>query len=109
MLSVAHKLILHINSQASVLRAALGEITTQDNESWIYPLWSIGWDLSILCGPLIGAALAQPAEQYPGSWISRIAFFREFPFFLPCAVAAGMAGLAFLLMFFLFEEASTFH
>ncbi|KAJ9115834.1 hypothetical protein QFC22_004976 [Naganishia vaughanmartiniae] len=89
---------------ASVLRAALGEITTQDNESWIYPLWSIGWDLSILCGPLIGAALAQPAEQYPESWIAKVAFFKEFPFFLPCAVAAGFAGLAFVLMFFMFEE-----
>lgn len=93
--------------QASVLRAALGEITTQESENWVYPLWSIGWDLSIMLGPLVGAALAQPAEQYPGSWIGRSALLQKFPFFLPCAVAAGYAVVAFGMIFFFFEEVST--
>lgn len=92
--------------QASVLRAALGEITTQESENWAYPLWSIGWDLSIIMGPLVGATLSQPAEQYPDSWLGRIVFLQKFPFFLPCATAAAFALMAFLLIFFLFEEVS---
>lgn len=91
-------------SQASVLRAALGEITTQESENWAYPLWSIGWDLSIIMGPLVGATLSQPAEQYPDSWIGKSVFLQKFPFFLPCASAAAFALLAFVLIFFLFEE-----
>ena len=93
-------------SQASVLRAALGEITTQESENWAYPLWSIGWDLSIIMGPLVGATLSQPAEQYPNSWLGKIAFLQKFPFFLPCATAAAFALMAFLLIFVLFEEVS---
>jgi MFS family permease len=92
--------------QASVLRAALGEITTQESENWAYPLWSIGWDLSIIIGPLVGATLSQPAEQYPRSWIGRNAFLREFPFFLPCAAAAGYALLCVVLISVFFEEVS---
>jgi hypothetical protein len=91
-------------SQASVLRAALGEITDASNEGWVYPLWSISWDLSIIIGPLIGSTLSNPAKQYPNSWFGQIPLFKTFPYLPPCLFVAALAWISLLMAALLFEE-----
>ncbi|WWD21802.1 hypothetical protein CI109_106290 [Kwoniella shandongensis] len=89
---------------SSVLRATLAEITDQEAEGWVYPLWSIFWDLSCVLAPAVGALLANPVKQYPKSWIGHVNFFRKFPYFLPCTFAAGFAFLSAFLVFLFLEE-----
>lgn len=91
-------------SQASVLRAALGEITDASNEGWVYPLWSISWDLSIIIGPLIGSTLSNPAKQYPNSSFGQIPLFKTFPYLPPCLFVAALAWISLLMAALLFEE-----
>ncbi|OCF54197.1 hypothetical protein L486_08394 [Kwoniella mangroviensis CBS 10435] len=67
----------NLSGQASVMRAVLGEITTKDNEGWVYPLWTVCWDLACVVGPAIGALLQNPATQYPNSWMAKSSFFEE--------------------------------
>lgn len=70
----------------------------------MYPLWSICWDLSILIGPIIGAALSNPAKQYPESWLGQSALFRRFPYLPPCLFCAALTWVSFITAALFFEE-----
>ncbi|ODN95812.1 hypothetical protein L198_04430 [Cryptococcus wingfieldii CBS 7118] len=89
---------------ASVMRAVLGDITPKKDEGWVYPLWTIGWDLSCVIGPALGALLQNPASQYPSSWIGQIKFLEKYPYFLPCAFISALSFLSFFLVLFCLEE-----
>ncbi|WVQ94823.1 hypothetical protein IAU59_001906 [Kwoniella sp. CBS 9459] len=89
---------------ASVMRAVLGEITTKENEGWVYPLWTVCWDLACVVGPAIGALLQNPARQYPDSWLANSRFLRKNPYFLPSGLIACMSLLAAVLVLFCLEE-----
>ncbi|ORY26992.1 major facilitator superfamily domain-containing protein [Naematelia encephala] len=89
---------------ASVMRAVLGEMTTKETEGWVYPLWSICWDLSCIVGPALGAMLESPARQYPHSWLGNRRLLRTYPYLLPCAFVSGMALVAAVLVLFCLKE-----
>jgi hypothetical protein len=55
--------------------------------------------------PNIGGLLANPADRWPHR-IGHITFFRDYPYFLPCAVAAFVAMLCFLLTLVGLKEVS---
>lgn len=55
--------------------------------------------------PIIGGLLSNPAGRWPDS-IGHIAFFKDYPYFLPCAVAGLVSLLCFLLTLFGLEEVS---
>ncbi|WWD10212.1 hypothetical protein V865_008346 [Kwoniella europaea PYCC6329] len=92
---------------ASVMRAVLGEITTKDNEGWVYPLWTVCWDLACVVGPAIGALLQNPATQYPDSWMAKSSFLRKNAYFLPSALIGSMSLLAAVLVLFCLEETNS--
>ena len=87
-----------------MLKAILGEITTEETEGWVYPLWSICWDLAVVIGPALGAFLHNPGKQYPDLWIGQIPLLSRYPYLLPCGVAATLAFLALILVYFCLEE-----
>ncbi|ODO01479.1 hypothetical protein I350_06299 [Cryptococcus amylolentus CBS 6273] len=94
---------------ASVMRAVLGDITPKKDEGWVYPLWTIGWDLSCVIGPALGALLQTPASQYPSSWIGQIKFLEKYPYFLPCVLISALSFLSFFLILFCLEETHQVH
>ncbi|KAG0329474.1 hypothetical protein BGZ99_001860 [Dissophora globulifera] len=56
-----------------------------------------------LIGPVLGGYLANPAKTFPdifGDW----AFFIEYPYFLPCFVAAMGSVVGFVVGYFFLEE-----
>lgn len=61
-------------------------------------LFSFHWSYS----PLIGGALADPANEYPRLFDR--AFFRDYPYFLPCFVTGLVAFAVGLATFFFLEE-----
>jgi hypothetical protein len=53
--------------------------------------------------PIIGGALSRPAERFPNVF-GNIKFFKEYPYFLPCAVPATFTIVAWLVTFFFLKE-----
>ncbi|KAG7562278.1 hypothetical protein FFLO_02266 [Filobasidium floriforme] len=94
---------------ASVIRATLGEITPPEAEHWVYPLYTVIWDVSVIVGPILGATLADPARQYPGTWFGNIKLFQDHPFLPPCALIAAMAMAAAAATLFVLEESLEKH
>ena len=91
------------------MRAALGDMTPPDKEGWVYPLWSICWDVSCVIGPAIGALLQDPAAQYPDSYFGRSDFFKQYPFFLPLSFVSVLAVCASFVILVFFREVGTSH
>ncbi|KAK4686733.1 hypothetical protein P7C73_g3383, partial [Tremellales sp. Uapishka_1] len=89
---------------SSVMRAVLGEMTTKETEGWVYPLWSVCWDLSCVVGPTLGALLVDPSRQYPNSWVGTLRTFQQYPYLLPCAVVSSLSFSAMFLVLFGLEE-----
>jgi hypothetical protein len=52
---------------------------------------------------MIGGSLSRPAEQFPRLFGNN-AFLKQYPYFLPCAVPATFAIMAWLVTFFFLKE-----
>ncbi|KAG6860744.1 hypothetical protein C0995_008009 [Termitomyces sp. Mi166 len=66
---------------------------------WLPAMWSTG----ITLGPLIGGTMAQPAVRWPDT-LGHIQFFRDYPYFLPCVTAGGIAFISFLYAYYFLNE-----
>jgi hypothetical protein len=52
--------------------------------------------LSVLTSPMLGGVLSRPAATWPDTF-GKIIFFHEYPYFLPCGVAALIALTSFFI------------
>ncbi|EPQ58389.1 MFS general substrate transporter [Gloeophyllum trabeum ATCC 11539] len=86
----------------AVIQSILAEITDSSNQAIAYPLFGLMWPLGVIVGPLLGGALSKPNEQFPQ--VFDCAFFRTFPYFLPCAVASCICLLGAALALLFLEE-----
>ncbi|CEJ93617.1 hypothetical protein VHEMI09195 [[Torrubiella] hemipterigena] len=84
-----------------VCRTIIGDSFPPKTQASAYSWFAFSGNMGILLGPLIGGALAKPAEQYPNVF-GHIAFFKTYPYALPgfafsliCLV--GAVACAFLL------------
>lgn len=48
-------------------------------------------------GPVIGGGFESPARNYPDSFFARIPIFQQFPYLLPCTIAAAFLATGALL------------
>lgn len=91
------------NGNIGVTKSVMIEITDPADVpaafGWIPAVWSIG----ITLGPVIGGALARPALRWPGTF-GKLAFFRDFPYFLPCVTAGSVAFVSYLYTYFFLQE-----
>lgn len=65
-----------------VCRTIIGDSCPRKEQAWAYSWFAFTGNLGLLIGPLIGGALAKPAEQYP-SLFGGVAFFEKYPYALP--------------------------
>ncbi|KAF8069881.1 major facilitator superfamily domain-containing protein [Lyophyllum atratum] len=91
------------NGNIGVSRSMMVEITDPEDLptalGWIPAMWSAG----ITFGPVVGGAAARPAMQWPETF-GKIAFFHDYPYFLPCAAAGSIAFISFLYAYFFLCE-----
>ncbi|KAH7099280.1 MFS general substrate transporter [Auriculariales sp. MPI-PUGE-AT-0066] len=90
------------NGNIGVVKTVLGELTDASNVAqgfaWVPVVWSAGATL----GPLLGGSLSQPHERF-GHWFAN-AFWQEYPYLLPCLVAATYSAFIVIIgAFFLIE------
>jgi hypothetical protein len=52
--------------------------------------------------PFIGGALARPADNFPNLFSG--SFWEDYPYFLPCGVAASVVAATTIILFFFLEE-----
>jgi hypothetical protein len=119
---VARSLNGALNGNIGVLKSQFGALFDESNMATAYAYLPIAWSTGSTIGyrlssrsrvylqadvashrPLIGGALSRPATRFPGTMFDT-SFLREYPYFLPCAVPATFAGVAWLVSFFWLEE-----
>ncbi|KAG5642303.1 hypothetical protein DXG03_003023 [Asterophora parasitica] len=97
------------NGNIGVSKSVLGEITDSTNVADAYALMPLNWsfgstigqvDMITACShsniffrPILGGILSQPAKSWPDLF-GKIAFFHQYPYFLPCAIAGLIAGVS---------------
>ncbi|KAG6906174.1 hypothetical protein DXG01_015437 [Tephrocybe rancida] len=91
------------NGNVGVAKSMMVEITDPADVpiafGWLPAMWSTG----ITLGPLIGGTMAQPGLRWPDT-LGQMQFFHDFPYFLPCATAGGIAFISFLYAYFCLKE-----
>ncbi|KAK2467032.1 hypothetical protein APHAL10511_001290 [Amanita phalloides] len=92
------------SGNAAVVLSALGEVTDSTNQALAFPIFGLCWPLGGIIGPLIGGALAKPADRFPK--FLDIPFMRQYPYFLPCLVTSLIAFVAYMTAYFFLHETS---
>ncbi|KAG0032688.1 hypothetical protein BGZ81_010299, partial [Podila clonocystis] len=86
-----------------VAKSMLGEIADPSNQSQAFSIFGFAWGIGMIVGPVLGGYLANPAKNFPetfGNW----QFFIDYPYFLPCLVAASGGVVGFIVGYFFLEE-----
>ncbi|KAF4614417.1 hypothetical protein D9613_003332 [Agrocybe pediades] len=91
-----------LNSNASVIKSMLGEITDHSNSADAFAPLHVPWAVGSSFGALAGGWLARPQEHLPR--IFGGPFWSEYPYFLPCAVMGLISSGAFLVLFVGLDE-----
>jgi MFS family permease len=84
------------------IRTMLSELSTSKTQARIFSWFAFSGNMGILFGPLLGGALADPAEQYP-SIFGGVPFFVKYPYALP-SLAISAIGLSAVIATALFTE-----
>ncbi|KAG2039614.1 major facilitator superfamily domain-containing protein [Suillus americanus] len=93
-----------LNGNVGVMKTMMGELTDSTNMAQAFALIPIVWSLGGFLGPLMGGTLARPQDHWPVIFADP--FWGNYPYFLPCAVAACLLFLACFTMIFFLEETS---
>ncbi|KAF8597739.1 MFS general substrate transporter [Ceratobasidium sp. AG-I] len=90
-----------LNGNAGVIKSIVCEITDESNRAQSFALLSVIWSSGSTLGPLIGGTLAHPSIHFPSifghpvwrriPFPTQSGFWAEYPYFLPCFAAAGVA------------------
>ncbi|KAG2751110.1 MFS general substrate transporter [Suillus brevipes Sb2] len=95
-----------LNGNVGVMKTMMGELTDSTNMAQAFALFPIVWSIGGFVGPLMGGTLARPQDHWPALFAN--SFWGNYPYFLPCAVAACLFVLAlFMMLIFLEETLST--
>ncbi|KAG6841116.1 hypothetical protein C0991_001685 [Blastosporella zonata] len=86
------------NGNIGVSKSVVGELTDSTNMADAFALMPLMWSIGSTIGPIMGGVLSQPAKTWPDLF-GRFVFFHQYPYFLPCAVAAFIAFLPSVFAF----------
>ncbi|KAG1748659.1 major facilitator superfamily domain-containing protein [Suillus lakei] len=91
-----------LNGNVVVMKTMMGELTDSTNMAQGFALIPIIWCIGGFLGPLMGGTLARPQDRWPTLFSG--SFWGNYPYFLPCAVAACLLVLALVMMSIFLEE-----
>ncbi|KAG5653633.1 hypothetical protein H0H81_011735 [Sphagnurus paluster] len=81
------------NGNIGVSKSVMAELTDSTNIADAFAMIPLMWSFGSTIGPIVGGILSEPAKTWPDLFGSSL-FFRQYPYFLPCAVAAFIAFLS---------------
>ncbi|THV02477.1 MFS general substrate transporter [Dendrothele bispora CBS 962.96] len=82
-----------LNGNIGVLKSMMGELTDETNIAQGMALMPITWSTG---EPMLGGWLSNPHERFP-SIFGHSEFWKEYPYALPCFVAAGYCAFVWVL------------
>ncbi|KAG6906073.1 hypothetical protein DXG01_016037 [Tephrocybe rancida] len=91
-----------LNGNSGVMKSVMGELTDPSNRAQGFSLMPAVWATGATLGPLFGGTLAKPAENFPRLFGG--AFWKAFPYFLPCVATSGFVFITFLITAVFFKE-----
>ncbi|KAL0093566.1 major facilitator superfamily domain-containing protein [Phycomyces blakesleeanus] len=99
-----------LNGNIGVLKSMVAELTAgqpADKRARAFSLLPLMYGLGSIIGPILGGFLVHPVETYPdifgrGGFITD--FLTEYPYFLPCFIAAIICSLGLIFGLFQLEE-----
>jgi hypothetical protein len=92
-----------LNGNIGVIKSMMVEITDSTNLAQAYAYMPIAWSSGSTLGPFVGGLLSRPADRFPnmfGDW----EFFKQYPYFLACAVPATYSAVAWLVTYLFLQE-----
>ncbi|KAJ3411113.1 hypothetical protein HDV05_002722 [Chytridiales sp. JEL 0842] len=92
-----------LNGNIGVAKSVMGEITDATNQAKGFSIFGLVWALGMICGPMLGGLLTNPAQNFP-SLFGNCVFLKENPYFLPCFLSACVSMTGFVIGFFYLEE-----
>ncbi|TCD61847.1 hypothetical protein EIP91_007837 [Steccherinum ochraceum] len=101
-LVISRCLVGMLNGNTGVMKSMMAELTDSTNIAQAFALIPIVWSAGATVGPFMGGTLANPHEQWPE--IFSHPFWREYPYFLPCAASAVFSLVVFVLVAVLLKE-----
>ncbi|EIW57758.1 MFS general substrate transporter [Trametes versicolor FP-101664 SS1] len=85
-----------LNGNIGVTKSAMAEITDETNRArgfaFIHLIWTVGGTI----GPIVGGVLARPADRWRRA-MHPFAFWKVYPYFLPCITVASLIMCTFVL------------
>jgi hypothetical protein len=100
---IARSLNGALNGNIGVLKSQFGALFDETNMAYAYAYVPMAWSTGSTLGPLIGGGLSWPTRRFPDTF-GHSKFFADYPYFLPCAVPATFAALAWVVSYFFLEE-----
>ncbi|KIK35705.1 hypothetical protein CY34DRAFT_561840 [Suillus luteus UH-Slu-Lm8-n1] len=91
-----------LNGNVGVMKTMMGELTDSTNMAQAFALFPVVWSIGGFVGPLLGGTLARPQDHWPALFAN--SFWGNYPYFLPCGVAACLIVLALFMMSIFLEE-----
>lgn len=83
-----------------VARGCVAAVTDMTNEGRAYAIMGFCWGLGGVAGAIIGGSFEKPADKWP-SVFGQVPLLVEYPYLLPCAVAASITLTGSFLSLFL--------
>ncbi|KAH7923425.1 MFS general substrate transporter [Leucogyrophana mollusca] len=91
-----------LGGNVGVMKSMMGELTDSTNRAQGFGLIILAWSTGVTLGPTMGGVLARPQDNFPH--IFRGVFWAEYPYFLPCAMAASLSALTFICILVFLKE-----
>lgn len=92
-----------LNGNIGVMKSMTAEMTDSTNLARAWAYLPLAWSSGTTLGPLIGGALARPADRFPKIF-GGSEFLKKYPYFLPCAVPATVSALTWIVVFLYLKE-----
>lgn len=106
-LVVSRSLSGALNGNTGVAKSMVAELTDETNQAQAFAFLPIVWSTGSTLGPFIGGTLSHPAELLPG--VFDTPFWKKYPYFLPCLIAAIYAACVFVAGALFLKETHTTH
>ncbi|CAM1505160.1 Fc.00g107970.m01.CDS01 [Cosmosporella sp. VM-42] len=78
-----------------IIRTMIAEISTPETQARAFSWFAFAGNLGIFIGPILGGALADPVNQYPGAF-KGLKFFEDYPYALPGFVTSSISATSAL-------------
>ncbi|KAG8790969.1 hypothetical protein FRC12_010499 [Ceratobasidium sp. 428] len=91
-----------LNGNIGVSKSMITELTDETNQAQCFAFMPITWSTGSTLGPFIGGTLSNPAKHLPR--VFDTPFWNEYPYFLPCLIAAAFTASIFVISALFLEE-----